>query len=216
MSFYSVERQKAADSLTDPGRPRTGQALADTTVTNLLKRVSAGEQGAADELLPLVYHELKRVAHHQLRDERRGHTLNTTDLVHEAYLRLGLQQIVWQGRVHFFAVAARAMRRVLIDHASARAADKRGGGADHVSVDDAIAAPERRLEELLALDEALNRLEQLEPRQARVVECHVFAGMSLEDTAAALDISPATVSRDWTVARAWLNRALNPTGSRRT
>jgi RNA polymerase sigma factor (TIGR02999 family) len=189
--------------------------LVDTAVTNLLKRVSAGEQGAVDELLPLLYHELKRIAHRKLRDERRGHTLNTTALVHEAYLRLGLQQIVWQGRVHFFAVAARAMRRVLIDHASGRRADKRGGGAAHVSVDDALAAPERRVDDLLALDEALNRLERLEPRQARVVECHVFAGMSLEDTAVALDISPATVSRDWTVARAWLNRALNPTASRR-
>jgi RNA polymerase sigma-70 factor (ECF subfamily) len=107
------------------------------------------------------------------------------------------------------------MRRVLIDHASGRRADKRGGGAAHVSVDDALAAPERRVDDLLALDEALNRLERLEPRQARVVECHVFAGMSLEDTAVALDISPATVSRDWTVARAWLNRVLNPTASRR-
>jgi RNA polymerase sigma factor (TIGR02999 family) len=190
--------------------------LADKTVTRLLRQVSEGDRRAADELLPLVYQELKRVAHHKLKAERPGHTLNTTALVHEAYLRLGLEAIAWQDRAHFFAVAARAMRRVLIDHAKTRAADKRGGSAAHVPVDDAIAAPERRVEDLLALDEALNHLERLEPRQARVVECHVFAGMSLDDTAAALDISPATVSRDWTVARAWLNRALKSSETRNT
>jgi RNA polymerase sigma factor (TIGR02999 family) len=190
--------------------------LADKRITGLLKQVSDGERRAADELLPLVYRELKRVAHHKLKAERRGHTFNTTALVHEAYLRLGLEKVVWQDRVHFFAVAARAMRRVLIDHAKARAADKRGGGTAQVPVDETIGAPERRVEDLLALDEALNHLERLEPRQARVVECHVFAGMSLEDTAVALGISAATVSRDWTLARAWLNRALKSSQTRNT
>lgn len=187
--------------------------MADKKVTRLLKQAADGDRGAADELLPLVYRELKRVAHHKLKAERRGHTFNTTALVHEAYLRLGLEKIAWQDRVHFFAVAARAMRRVLIDHAKSRAADKRGGGAAQVPADETIVAPERRIEDLLALDEALNHLERLEPRQARIVECHVFAGMTLDETALALEISPATVSREWALARAWLNRTLNPDDS---
>ena len=184
--------------------------MADSTVTELLQQLSRGRQGAADDLLPMVYSELRRIAHRQLKGERAGHTLNATALVHEAYLRLGLNRISWNDRVHFFAVAARAMRRVLIDYALARRAEKRGGGAADVTLDDTIAAPERRIDDLLAIDEALNRLEQLDPRQVMVVECHVFAGMSLDDTAAVLDVSPATVSRDWALARAWLNRALNP------
>lgn len=182
--------------------------MTDDSVTGLLRQVARGEQKAADDLLPLVYRELKAIAHHQLTGERRGHTLNTTALVHEAYLRLGLGEISWNDRTHFFAVAARAMRRVLIDYAEGRRAQKRGGDLVHVSLDETVAAPERRIESLLALDEALTRLEQLDPRQVRVVECHVFAGMSLDDTAAVLDISPATVSRDWALGRAWLNRAL--------
>jgi RNA polymerase sigma factor (TIGR02999 family) len=182
--------------------------VTDDSVTGLLRQVARGERKAADDLLPLVYRELKAIARHQLIGERRGHTLNTTALVHEAYLRLGLDQISWNDRSHFFAVAARAMRRVLIDHAEGRRAQKRGGDLVHVSLDETVAAPERRIESLLALDEALTRLEQFDPRQVRVVECHVFGGMSLDDTAVALDISPATVSRDWALARAWLNRAL--------
>ena len=188
--------------------------MTDATVTALLRQLSAGERRAADELLPRVYTELKRIAHRQLKAERAGHTLNTTALVHEAYLRFGLEGISWHDRAHFFAMAARAMRRVLIDYATARRAAKRGGGAVHLPLDTAMAAPEQNVDDLLATDQALIGLERLEPRQARVVECHVFAGMSLEDTAAALDISPATVSRDWAVARAWLNRTLNPRTSR--
>ena len=190
--------------------------MADSIVTGLLRRVATGEREAVDDLLPLVYGELKGVAHCQLRGERPGHTLDTTALVHEAYLRLGLDQIAWQDRAHFFAVAARAMRRVLIDHAGARRAQKRGGDAVHVPLEETVAAPERRVDSLLALDEALTRLGQLDARQVRVVECHVFAGMSLEETATALGISPATVSRDWALARAWLNRALDPTHERTT
>jgi RNA polymerase sigma factor (TIGR02999 family) len=178
-----------------------------TAVTELLRRLSAGERAAFDELLPVVYNDLRRMARRQLRGERDGHTLNATALVHETYFRLAeLEQVAWHDRVHFFAVAARAMRRVLIDYAEARRAQKRGGGAPVIQLDDSLEAPEQRIDQLLALDEALNRLEQHDPRQVRVVECHVFAGMSLEETAAALDISPATVSRDWTLARAWLNR----------
>jgi RNA polymerase sigma factor (TIGR02999 family) len=183
--------------------------VTDDAVTRLLQQVATGEREAADELLPLVYRELKTIAHRQLQGERRGHTLNTTASVHEAYLRLGLSAISWNDRAHFFAVAARAMRRVLIDHAEGRRAEKRGGNLIRVPLDETVAAPERRIESLLALDEALTHLEHVDSRQVRVVECHVFAGMSLDDTAAALDISPATVSRDWALARAWLNRALS-------
>jgi RNA polymerase sigma factor (TIGR02999 family) len=180
-----------------------------TAVTELLRRLSAGEHAAFDELFPVVYNDLRRMARRQLRGERDGHTLNATALVHETYLRLAeLEQVAWHDRVHFFAVAARAMRRVLIDYAEARRAQKRGGGVPVIQLDDSLEAPEQRVDQLLALDEALNRLEQHDPRQVRVVECHVFAGMSLDETAAALDISPATVSRDWTLARAWLNRVV--------
>lgn len=182
--------------------------MADRTVTGLLRQLADGEPEAGNELLPLVYAQLKALARRQLRGERAGHTLNTTALVHEAYLRFGLEEVSWRDRAHFFAVAARAMRRVLIDYAEARRAQKRGGDAPPLPLEDTVAAPEHRIEDLLALDEALDRLAALDPRQVRVVECHVFAGMSLDETAAALDISPATVSRDWALARAWLNRTL--------
>jgi RNA polymerase sigma factor (TIGR02999 family) len=183
----------------------------DVAVTQLLHRLSAGDREAGDMLLPQVYRELKAIAHRRLTQERQGHTLNTTALVHEAYFRFGLEQIHWQDRAHFFAVAARAMRRVLIDYGQARRAEKRGGDAVHVELDEQGATtPEPQLADLLALDEALTRLELMDARQARIVECHVFAGMSLEETAAALEISPATVSRDWTMARAWLNCTLDP------
>jgi RNA polymerase sigma factor (TIGR02999 family) len=182
----------------------------DVAVTELLHRISAGDREAGEMLLPQVYRELKAIAHRRLRLERPGHTLNTTALVHEAYLRFGLEQIRWQDRAHFFAVAARAMRRVLIDYGEARRAEKRGGDAVHVELDERRAiTPDLRLTDLLALDQALTRLALIDARQARVVECHVFAGMSLEETAAALEMSPATVSRDWTMARAWLNRTLD-------
>jgi RNA polymerase sigma factor (TIGR02999 family) len=184
--------------------------VAESMVTELLRQLSTGRPGAADDLLPVVYGELRRLAHRQLTAERAGHTLNTTALVHEAYLRLGLDRISWHDRAHFFAVAARAMRRVLIDYAEARRAAKRGGGAAHVTLDETVAGPQHRIDDLLAINEALNRLEQVDARQVMVVECHVFAGMSLEDTAVALGVSPATVSRDWALARAWLNRALDP------
>ena len=190
--------------------------MPESTVTELLQQLSMGRRGAADDLLPLVYRELRRMAHRHLKSERRGHTLNTTALVHEAYLRLGLDRRAWQDRGHFFAVAARAMRHVLIDYAETRRAEKRGGGAAHLTLDDTIVAAERRLDDLLAIDEALNRLGQVDPRQVMVVECHVFAGMSLDETAAVLGVSAATVSRDWALARAWLNRALNPGDRRRT
>ncbi len=178
-------------------------------VTQLLQELAHGEGKVVDQLFPLVYSELRGIAHGRLRNERSGHTLNTTALVHEVYLKLVDQDgVEWQNRSHFFAVAARAMRRILIDYAVARKAQKRGGDRRQVPLDEVVVLAEQRSEELLALDEALRRLESLEERHGRVVECRFFGGMSIEETAAALDISPATVKRDWTLARAWLHREL--------
>jgi RNA polymerase sigma factor (TIGR02999 family) len=165
-----------------------------------------------DDLLPLVYGELKRIAARQLRAERAGHTLCTTALVHEAWLELShLDRIKWQNRSHYLALAAQAMRRVLIDHAVARRAQKRGGGQPVEPLEhEPLVTVEGCSAELLDLDAALRRLATLNDRQARIVECRFFGGMSIEETAAALDLSPATVKRDWTLARAWLNRELSP------
>jgi RNA polymerase sigma factor (TIGR02999 family) len=164
-------------------------------------------------MFPVVYNELRRMAALKLRNERDGHTLSTTALVHEAWLELTkLNRIQWQNRAHFLAVAAQAMRRILIDYAVARRRQKRGGGQPLESLDDgdALAIVQARGDELVALDEALDRLMTMNERQARVVECRFYGGMSVEETAEALDISPATVKRDWALARAWLNRELRP------
>ena len=164
---------------------------------------------ALDDVFPVVYEELKRVAHRHLRGERGGHTLGTTALVHEAYLELAkLDHVRWPGRAYMFAAASRAMRRILIDYAVARRAEKRGGGVEAEPLDDAVAMAMSRGDELLALDEALDRLTGVNERYGRVVECRFFGGMSVEETAEALGTSPATVKRDWTTARAWLNREL--------
>lgn len=179
-------------------------------ITRALSELADGDQAALDRLLPAVYDHLKGLAQRELRRERRDHTLNATALVHEAYLRLvRLDRITWEGRAHFFGAAGQAMRRILISYARMKKADKRGSGAEHVPIDDVVVAARDRPADLLALDEALDRLAALDQRQARVVECRFFAGMSVDETAAALDISPATVKRDWTVARAWLNRELD-------
>jgi len=163
-----------------------------------------------EELFPLVYNELRQVAARQLRSERDGHTLCTTALVHEAWLELTkLHRIQWQNRAHFLAIAAQAMRRILIDYAVARRRQKRGGGQHVTSLDDdALAIAHARGDDLIALDDALARLTVLSERQARIVECRFYGGMSVEETGEALDISPATVKREWALARAWLNREL--------
>jgi RNA polymerase sigma-70 factor, ECF subfamily len=163
-----------------------------------------------DDLLPLVYEELKRIAARQLRKERPGHTLCTTALVHEAWLELSnLDRIAWQNRSHYLALAAQAMRRVLIDHAVAKRAQKRGGGhAPETLDDDPLVIVQDRAAELLDLNDALGRLSALDERQGRIVECRFFGGMSIEETAEALEVSPATVKREWALARAWLNREL--------
>ncbi len=180
-------------------------------ITDLLQAHAAGDAGALEQLLPRVYGELRRIARVRLRRERSAHTLAATDLVHEAYLKLlPVERVDWRSRAHFFAIASRAMRNVLVDHAVRRGAAKRGAGATLLAIEDAGAdiGREQPLEDLIALSEALGRLEQLDARQAQVVECRFFGGLSLEETAEALHTSAATVSRDWTFARAWLHNEL--------
>jgi len=178
-------------------------------VTLLLTELSAGDRSVLDELLPLVYEELRRLAHRTLLGEREGHTLNTTALVHEAYLKLArVDRLTWKDRAHFFAVCSQAMRRVLVNYALMRKAGKRGGGAPHVPIEDVVAAARTRPDDILWVDDTLKRLEALNSRQTRVVECRVFGGMGVRETAEALAISSATVKRDWTLARAWLTREM--------
>jgi RNA polymerase sigma factor (TIGR02999 family) len=179
-------------------------------ITTYLLAHAAGDAQAFDRLLPHVYDELRRIAQARLRRERDNHTLAPTELVHEAFLRLVPAGLVnWQNRAHFFAIASRAMRNVLVDHAVRRNAAKRGGGQMGISLSDDAPAPAASLDDLITLNDALERLEQLEPRQARVVECRFFGGLGLDETAEALQVSPATVSRDWFFARAWLHRELS-------
>lgn len=179
------------------------------TVTALLRDFSGGNKDALDELLPLVYEELRAVANRYARRQRRDLTLQTTALVHEAYMRLiDQREVQWRDRAHFFAVAATAIRRILIDHFRGRLAAKRGGGRQRVTIEDAtVASPGPRLD-LLALDEALQRFAKMDPRKARTVELRFFGGLSIEETAEVLAVSHATVERDWNLARAWLYREL--------
>jgi RNA polymerase sigma factor (TIGR02999 family) len=179
-------------------------------VTRLLDDLSAGKEHALDELLPLVYRELRRRAASYLRRERQNHTLQPTALVNEAFLKLVEQRNVrWQNRAHFFGIAAQAMRRILVDHARTHGRVKRGGASPQVTLDEAMIAAESRSIDLLALDEALERLSALDERQARVVELRFFGGMSVEETAEVLHISPATIKREWSMAKAWLHAQLN-------
>lgn len=180
-------------------------------VTTLLARWSSGDAGALEQLTPIVYDELRRIARRHLARERKDHTLQSTALVHEAYLRLiGGSGSEYQNRQHFFAVAAQVIRRVLVDHARAVNAAKRGGGAQKIVLEDQpeASAPAENVAEVLALHEALERLAAFDPQQARIVELRYFAGLSIEETAEVIGISPATVKRDWVMARAWLAREL--------
>ncbi len=180
-------------------------------VTQLLHDLRSGQRDAFDALLPHVLDALRAIAHRQLKNERSDHTLNTTALVHEAYLKLvGRREMDWESRAHFFAVAARAMRRVLISYARQRNAEKRGGGAIRVTLVTHLGPlTEGQEDELVALDEGLQRLEQINPRHARIVECRFFAGLTIEETAECLGVSPITVTRDWRMARAWLRHELS-------
>ena len=178
-------------------------------ITRLLADWAGGDREALDRLTPLVHAELRRIARRQMGGEREGHTLQATALVNEAYLRLaGQDGFGWRDRAHFYAVCAQVMRHVLIDHARAHARDKRGGGALHVSLDEAALMAGEGASELVALDEALRALEEVDPQKGRVVELRYFAGLSIEETAEVLGVSPTTVRREWRRAKAWLYRAI--------
>ena len=183
-------------------------------VTALLSRLQRGDRAAAELLIPLVMDELRRLARYYLRDERTGHTLQPTALVHEAYLKLaGYQNLSWESRSHFIGVAAGLMRQILIDSARRHRAAKRGRDFEQVSLEELRDfLPVGQPEELLALDEALERLEKMSPRQSRIVELRYFGGLSVEETAEALGVSPITVKRDWATARAWLRAELKDAG----
>jgi len=180
-------------------------------VTRLLGQLRAGNQAAADQLVPLIYDELRRIAGAQMRQERVGHTLQATAVVHEAYMRLaGEQEIEWQSRAHFFAIAAKTMRRVLRDYARQHNAGKRGGeSARKVDIDAELLIGHDRFEEVVALDEVLERLSAMDPEQGRIVELRFFAGLNVDETAEVMGISPRTVKREWRLAKAWLDRELS-------
>ncbi len=179
-------------------------------ITDLLLEWRAGDTRALDRLIPLVYEELRRLARHYMAAERRGHTLQTTALINEAYLRLIDQgEMRWQNRAHFFAVAAQAMRHVLVDYARARHAAKRGGGAPKPSLEEAPLVAQKQAPELVALDDALRDLAAVDPRKSHVVELRYFGGLSVEETAEVLGVSPVTVMREWRTAKAWLLRAIS-------
>lgn len=174
-------------------------------VTVLLNRIGEGDPNAAAQLVPLVYEELRRMASNCLRHERPGHTLQATALVHEAYIKLaGQPDAKWQNRAQFFAVASQLMRRILVDYARAQLRNKRGGKQQRISFDDSLLVSPERTDELLAINEALARLEAMDPRQARIVELRYFGGLTLDETAEVLRISSKTVLREWNIAKAWL------------
>ena len=178
-------------------------------VTRWLVEWRAGNQDARDRLVDAVYEELRRLAHNYLRRERPGHTLQTTALVHDAYLELVDQrQVQWQNRAHFFGIAAHLMRRILVEHARRRAADKRGGDLVRIPLDAEMSSPLQRDVAVVAIHDALNALASLDARQSRIVELRLFAGLSVEETGDVLGVSPTTVKREWRIAKAWLRREL--------
>jgi RNA polymerase sigma factor (TIGR02999 family) len=184
-------------------------ATSSTQVTQLLLDWSDGNQQALDQLMPLVYDELRRLARSYMRRERSDNTLQPTALVNEAYLRLVDQRNVrWQNRAHFFGIAAQLMRRILVDRARSRQAIKRGGEGEKVPLDEALVASSQPDDEVLALDDAMARLAELDPQQSRIVELRFFGGLTVEETAEVLKISPATVKREWSLAKAWLYREI--------
>jgi RNA polymerase sigma factor (TIGR02999 family) len=190
-------------------KPQTAPRLEPQAVTVLLKRLSGGDKEAFDRLVPLVYDQMRKLASRSLRSARGDHTLRATALVHEAYLRLADSGGDWQDRVHFYAVAARVMRNILVDYAKAAKRQKRGGGAERITFDDALMVSAATVPRITDLDEALARLEAQDARKARIVELLFFGGLTYEETAAALGISEATVHRDLKLAKAWLQRDLS-------
>ena len=179
-------------------------------VTTLLLAWGNGDEGALDELVPYVHAELRRIAQRAMARERHDHTLQPTALVNELYLKLvGQRSVAWNDRAHFFAVAAQVMRRILVDHARRKKSDKRGGDMIPVTIGAALDLPAAESIDVVALDVALEHLEKIFPQQARVVELRFYAGLTIDETAAVLGVSPATISREWTMARAWLRRELS-------
>lgn len=182
--------------------------------TQLLHKLSNGDRSAADDLMPVLYHEFRDLAASYLRREGPGHTLQPTALVHEAFMKLIDQtRVDWKGRTHFFAVGAQVMRRILVDHARRRLRDKRGGGRQRVELTDDITISRERDADVLAVDEALDKLQSIDPRQAKVVELRFFGGMTVAEVAESLGVSKRTVEADWTHARAWLRRELSEESS---
>jgi RNA polymerase sigma factor (TIGR02999 family) len=178
-------------------------------ITQLLREWSQGDERALEALTPLVYDELRRLARSYMRQERVGHTLQSTALVHEAFLRLIDQRVQWNSRAHFYGIAAQMMRRILVDHAKAQFAAKRGAGATCLELDEDLAVTRERNVDLLSLDEALDRLSRMDPQRGRIVELRFFGGLSNEESALVLGVSPATVQRQWSGARAWLYHELS-------
>jgi RNA polymerase sigma factor (TIGR02999 family) len=200
-------RQNLDERLPGPGTLRIDPVTRN--ITHLLKEWSDGDQQALDELTPLVYEELRQQAARYLRKERPNHSLQATALINEAFLRLiDVTDVQWQNRAHFFAIAAKLMRRILVDHARRRDAEKRGGSQVCLTLDEGVAWASEPDVDLLAIDEALDKLAIIDEQQARVVELRFFSGLTVEETATALGISPKTVKRDWSVARAWLKREI--------
>jgi len=180
-----------------------------SNITELLQAHASGDSKAMDQLMPIVYDKMQRMAHQRLIGERPDHTLSTTALVHEAYLKLlDFNRISWQNRNHFYGIASQIMRNILVDYAVKRQAEKRGGKNQRITLGDDDAITEMNLHDILSIHHALERLESVDERQVRVVECRFFGGLTIEETANVLDISTPTVSRDWKMARAWLNREL--------
>ena len=185
-------------------------ASSPNEVTQSLLDWSEGDKAAVDRLMPVVYDELRKLAHYHMGRERQGHTLQTSALVNEAYLRLIDQKSVrWQNRAHFFGIASKMMRRILVDHARSRQYAKRGGGAHRVTLDEALLVCEERVAEVVALDDALTSLAVIDKRKSQIVEMRFFGGLSIEETAEVLGVSPGTVMRDWTLAKAWLHREIS-------
>lgn len=183
---------------------------ASHSVTQLLAQWNSGDRDALEKLMPLIYEELRKMARRYMRQQRPEHTLQTTALIHEAYLRMVKQPAKhFNNRAHFFGVAAQAMRHILVDYARSRQSAKRGGGGRPISLEEAALVADERAAELVAFDEALKELAKLSSRQSRVVELRYFGGLSVEETAAVLEVSPDTVMRDWTMAKIWLHRALS-------
>lgn len=184
-------------------------SIASNEVTKLLNDWSGGDKSALDKLIPLVHAELKQLARRYMKRERVNHTLQTSALINEAYLRLiNQKQVQWQNRTHFFAIASQLMRRVLVDHARTRGYAKRGGAVHNISFDETAIASSERAAQLIALDEALDNLAKIDPRQSRIVEMRFFGGLSIEETAEALSLSPATIKREWNAAKAWLYKEI--------